>query len=52
MKTYNTIIIGGGASGILAGIYLDDSNSILLEQNEKLGKKNVNYRRWSLQPNK
>lgn len=39
MKNYNTVIIGGGASGILAGIYLDDSNSILLEQNEKLGKK-------------
>lgn len=39
MQTYDTVIIGGGASGLLAGIYLDDCNSILLEQNEKLGKK-------------
>ena len=39
MKTYNTIIVGGGASGILSGIYLDDKNSIILEKNDILGKK-------------
>lgn len=39
MKTYGTVIIGGGASGLLAGIYLDDAKSLLLEQNEQLGKK-------------
>lgn len=39
MKTYNTVIIGGGASGLLAGIYLNDENSILLEKNNILGKK-------------
>ncbi|OED30874.1 hypothetical protein NL43_00760 [Methanosphaera sp. WGK6] len=39
MKEYNTAIIGGGASGILAGIYLDDKKSTILEKNEKLGKK-------------
>lgn len=39
MKTYNTVIVGGGASGILSGIYLDDKNSIILEKNDILGKK-------------
>ncbi|WP_158005532.1 NAD(P)/FAD-dependent oxidoreductase [Methanosphaera sp. WGK6] len=39
LKEYNTAIIGGGASGILAGIYLDDKKSTILEKNEKLGKK-------------
>lgn len=39
LKTYNTIIVGGGASGILAGIYLNDKNSIILEKNNILGKK-------------
>jgi predicted Rossmann fold flavoprotein len=39
MKTYNTVIIGGGASGILAAIYLNDKNSLLLEKNNTLGKK-------------
>lgn len=39
MRTYNTVIIGGGAGGILAGIYLNDKNTILLEKNEILGKK-------------
>ena len=39
MSIYNTIIIGGGASGILSAITLDDKNSILLEKNDILGKK-------------
>ncbi|WP_455646017.1 NAD(P)/FAD-dependent oxidoreductase [Methanosphaera sp.] len=39
LKVYNTAIIGGGASGILAGIYLNDKKSIILEKNEILGKK-------------
>ena len=39
MSIYNTIIVGGGASGILSAIQLDDKNSILLEKNEILGKK-------------
>lgn len=39
MNTYNTVIVGGGASGILSGIYLDDKNSIILEKNDSLGKK-------------
>ncbi len=39
MKLYNTVIVGGGASGILAAIYLNDSNSILLEKNNILAKK-------------
>lgn len=39
MKFFNTVIVGGGASGILAAIYLDDKNSLLLERNDKLGKK-------------
>ena len=39
MRIYNTVIVGGGASGILAAIYLNDSNSILLEKNNILGKK-------------
>ncbi|MGN1321854.1 MAG: NAD(P)/FAD-dependent oxidoreductase [Methanosphaera sp.] len=39
MKNYDTVIIGGGASGILAGIYLNDPHSIILEKNNTLGKK-------------
>ena len=39
MRTYNTVIIGGGAGGILAGIYINDKNTILLEKNDILGKK-------------
>lgn len=39
MSIYNTTIIGGGASGILSAIYLNDKNSILLEKNDILGKK-------------
>ncbi|RAP52572.1 MAG: hypothetical protein BZ138_02730 [Methanosphaera sp. rholeuAM270] len=39
MSIYNTAIIGGGASGILSAIQLNDKNSILLEKNEILGKK-------------
>lgn len=39
MKFYNTVIVGGGASGILAGIFLDDKNTILLEKNNILAKK-------------
>lgn len=39
MKTYNTIIIGAGASGLLSAIALNDNNSILLEKNEIMGKK-------------
>lgn len=39
MTVYNTVIIGGGSSGLLSAIYLDDSNSVLLEKNEILGKK-------------
>lgn len=38
-KMYNTIIIGGGASGVLAGIYLNDKNSMILEKNSILCKK-------------
>jgi thioredoxin reductase len=34
MKLYNTVIVGAGASGILAAIYLNDSNSLLLEKND------------------
>lgn len=34
MKTYTTVIIGGGSSGILASIYLNDKNSLLLEKND------------------
>lgn len=39
MKSYNTVIIGGGASGILAGIYLNDQNSLLIEKNHTLAEK-------------
>lgn len=39
MNTYNTVVVGGGASGILAAIYLNDSKSILLEKNNIFGKK-------------
>ena len=39
MTVYNTIIIGGGSSGILSAIHLDDKKSVLLEKNEILGKK-------------
>jgi predicted Rossmann fold flavoprotein len=39
MKLYNTVIVGAGASGILAAIYLNDSNSLLLEKNDIFGKK-------------
>lgn len=39
MSIYNTAIIGGGASGLLSAIHLDDKKSILLEKNDMLGKK-------------
>lgn len=39
MKTYNTVIVGGGVSGVLAGIHLDDDKSIILEKNSTLLKK-------------
>jgi predicted Rossmann fold flavoprotein len=39
MTVYNTIIIGGGSSGLLSAIHLDDKKSILLEKNDILGKK-------------
>lgn len=39
MSIYNTTIIGGGASGLLSAIHLNDKNSILLEKNDMLGKK-------------
>lgn len=39
MKTYNTAIIGAGASGILSAIYLNDPESILIEKNTTIGKK-------------
>lgn len=39
MKTYNTVIVGGGSSGILASIYLNDNKSLLLEKNDILCKK-------------
>lgn len=39
MNTYNTVIVGGGAGGILSGIYLDDGNSVILEKNDELGRK-------------
>ena len=39
MTVYNTIIIGGGSSGILSAIHLNDKKSILLEKNDILGKK-------------
>ena len=39
MTVYNTTIIGGGASGILSAIHLNDKKSILLEKNDILGKK-------------
>lgn len=39
MTVYNTIIIGGGSSGILSAIFLNDEKSILLEKNDTLGKK-------------
>lgn len=39
MKTYTTVIIGGGSSGILASIYLNDKNSLLLEKNDIFCKK-------------
>jgi predicted Rossmann fold flavoprotein len=39
MTTYNTIIIGGGSSGILSSIELNDNKSILLEKNDIVGKK-------------
>ena len=39
MKNYNTVIIGGGSSGLLAAIYLNDENSLLIEKNDILGKK-------------
>lgn len=39
MTIYNTIIIGGGSSGLLSAIHLNDKKSILLEKNDILGKK-------------
>ena len=39
MTVYNTIIIGGGSSGLLSAIHLDDNKSIMLEKNDTLGKK-------------
>ncbi len=39
MTVYNTIIIGGGSSGLLSAIHLNDDKSVLLEKNEILGKK-------------
>lgn len=39
MSIYNTTIIGGGASGTLSAIHLDDNRSILLEKNDILCKK-------------
>lgn len=39
MSIYNTVIIGGGASGILSAIHLNDKKSILLEKNDILCKK-------------
>lgn len=39
MTIYNTLIIGGGSSGILSAIHLNDDKSILLEKNSTLGKK-------------
>lgn len=39
MTVYNTIIIGGGSSGLLSAIHLDDKKSIMLEKNDTLGKK-------------
>ena len=38
MTVYNTIIIGGGSSGLLSAIHLDDKKSIMLEKNDTLGK--------------
>lgn len=39
MSVYNTVIVGGGSSGLLSAIYLNDVKSILLEKNDILGKK-------------
>lgn len=41
MKYYDVIIIGGGASGMMAGIVSasQGANTLILEKNEKLGKK-------------
>lgn len=39
MSVYNTVIVGGGSSGLLSAIYLNDLKSILLEKNDVLGKK-------------
>lgn len=39
MTIYNTLIIGGGSSGILSAIHLNDNRSTILEKNTALGKK-------------
>lgn len=39
MTVYHTIIVGGGSSGLLSAIELNDEKSLLLEKNDILGKK-------------
>lgn len=39
MTVYNAVIIGGGSSGILSAICLNDKHSVLLEKNDMLCKK-------------
>ena len=54
MKKYDVIVVGGGAAGMMAAISAakEGAQVALIEKNEKLGKKNIYYRKRTLQPHK
>jgi len=44
------IVIGGGAAGMLAAISARNHGAkvTILERNNRIGKKNISYRKWTM----
>lgn len=50
-EEYDVIVLGAGAAGLMSAITAAKRSKriLVLEKSNKVGKKNINVRRWSLQ---